>query len=191
MGKFFDNFRLQLVVSFMAESFSGSLGHGGVATFPDRPFLHWKVNFDKNRLGNGKVSDRDNPATFLYACEKMHSYFARFAKGHYADPTPVVEFSEISNIIDKILRFEGKMDDRIREWQKAIKNNSIYESVKEGESEIHYDVSEWENKKKTLLDMRSSKDWIDTDIYKFHQAAALHRCYVLKDLLPEHGITAY
>lgn len=34
----------------------------------------------------------------------------------------------------------------------------------------------------------SSEEALDKPVYQFYQAAALHRVYVLRDLLPEHGI---
>lgn len=61
-----------------------SLGHGSVATMPDRPFLRWRFTFEANRPGNGYVSVRDNVETTMEAREKLHRFFLRFSKLHYS-----------------------------------------------------------------------------------------------------------
>ena len=44
-----------------AEIPSVCLGHAGVSTYPDRPFLHWKCTFEKNRPSNGAHAECNNP----------------------------------------------------------------------------------------------------------------------------------
>ncbi len=124
-GAFLSKYGLRATASFFVETLTNTLGHGGVATYPDRPFLHWRVTFDEPRPGNGKVSDRDNPATFLEGCEKLHSYFTKFANEYYTE-SKGVEFSAIRSRVEQILRFEGDKADRISQWKNAIGTNSIY-----------------------------------------------------------------
>ena len=45
-GGLFQNFK-RWVVSFAGETLSGALGHGAVATYPDRPYLHWSYESDR------------------------------------------------------------------------------------------------------------------------------------------------
>ena len=58
---------------------TGALGHGAVGTYPDRPFLKWRFNFKLNNRNSGW---RDNGATFLEACEKLHTAFSDYARMH-------------------------------------------------------------------------------------------------------------
>lgn len=172
----------------IAEDISG-LGHGGVATYPDRPFLHWRVTFEKDRPGNSAVSDRDNPKTYLEGWAKLHDYLSNFAKTYYTDAA-LVPFKNCKDKVDEILRFEGKKQERIDQWTKAISDSHIYPADSD-EHDLVYDAKDWEEQKKQFHEKASSQHGIDTDIYRFHQAAAHHRYYVLKELLPKHKIAVY
>lgn len=185
---FLESYKHQMMSSFL-ESMSGNLGHGGVATYPDRPFLHWRVTFDKPRPGNGPVSDRNNPVTYLEGCERLHHFLSQFARSYYPDAKPR-DFEEIREAVDTILRFEGRKEDRIEQWLMAIREGSLYEA-ENGEDQVRYDHEEWERDKLNFHKGASSRDGMDSHVYKFHQAAAIHRYYVLKDLLPAHGIAVY
>ncbi len=178
------------IISFLAEASTGSLGHGGVATFPDRPFLHWKVEFEQARPGNGRLADRNNPSDYIEACERMHAYFVNFARNYYDTGESPKEFGYISERINEILRFEGGKEARIKKWLGAISDKSIYDSD-EDECNIRFDPNDWENDKAEFHNHNTSEKGISGHAYKFHQAAALHRHYVLKELLPEHGIAVY
>ena len=188
-GTFLEKYKLRSVASFLVEASTDTLGHGGVATYPDRPFLHWRVTFDKNRPGNGAVSDRDNPATFLEGCEKLHQYFSEFARGYYTDSAPIA-FAEIRDAVDRILRFEGKKEDRTARWLSAVAENEIYPS-EERESSSGYYHEDWENDMSDFHGLATSQAGIQSHAYRFYQAAALHRYYVLKELLPAHGVAVY
>ena len=186
---FVEKYKLRSVASWVIEQATNALGHGGVATYPDRPFLHWRVTHKKDRPGNGAVSDRDNPSTYLEGCEKMHGHFSRFARQHYANSEPL-PFGAIRDRVEEIIRFEGKKDDRIERWRSAIREDSIYRSEPD-EAGVDYDWNEWEDEKQRFHKHASSIAGIDSHVYRFHQAAALHRYYVLKELLPAHNVAVY
>ena len=188
-GKFVDKYKLRSVASFMAEFLTGGLGHGGVATYPDRPFLHWRVTFENARPSNGTVSDRDNPKTFLEGCGKLHEHLSSFAQKYYANAESK-PFAEIKDQVDVILRFEGNEEDRIGKWKSAIESGAIY-PADPSETEISYDAKDWEGDKIRFHTHKTSTVGIESHAYRFHQAAALHRYYVLKELLPAHGIAVY
>ena len=186
---FMDKYGLRRIASGLFEAASGGLGHGGVSTYPDRPFLHWLVKFEKDRPGNGRVSDRDNPATYLEGAERLHDYLSRFARRQYCDAV-TIDFAAFSDVIEKILRFEGNKDARIERWREAIGSGQIYRP-RTGEAEVRYDEAEWEDEKSRFHTLATSTAGIDLPAYRFHQAAARHRYYVLKELLPKHGIAVY
>lgn len=88
------------IVSKGASVATGALGHGAVGTYPDRPFLRWRFKFKKD----SKDSDwRDNPATFLEACEKLHAAFSDYAEKAEISKNHV-KFESIKKKVDEILR---------------------------------------------------------------------------------------
>lgn len=174
--KFMENF-----LGTASGAATGTLGHAAVATWPDRPYLHWRFTFSRPRPGNGPVSNRDNKETFLEACEKLYDFFVRFAKQRY-DNSVATPFSVLVPQIKNILSFEGDESLRIDCWKKS--------GLTEGMPE--YSPLKWEHYKNPgFANLENSSLGISSHIYRFHQAAAYHRYYVLKDLLPAHGIAVY
>ncbi len=186
---FFAKFGSEVFGSSFLESISGALGHGAVATYPDRPYLHWTVAFEKDRPANDNGSNRDNPATFLEGCKKLHGHLSEFTKLKFSE-SDIVPFENLSEVVDEILRFEGKKQQRIDKWLDAIERNLLFTREK-SEPLPNYDAEDWEREKEELHKFTSSDKVIELNIYKFHQAACYHRYYVLKDLLPAHGIAVY
>ena len=177
-------------LSIFLDIASGKLGHASVATYPDRPFLNWEVEFEKPRPSNGVVSNRDNPATYLEGCRNIYNYFRSFVKNRYTDSDDR-SFEDIRNKVDEILRFEGKKEDRIGQWLSAIRNNSIYTAAHGELGSVSYDPQDWEDQKKSFHNLYSSEKGLELDVYRFHQAATIHRYYVLKELLPAYNIAVY
>ena len=177
------------VASWFAETASNSLGHGGVATFPDRPFLNWEVMFEKERNGEDLRVVRDNPADYMDACRKTHGYFEQFARMRYDSPISV-EFGDVADEIETVIRLEGAKQDRSDKWLEAISaNNSI--GFEEEELGIEYDEQLWLSDIRDFSRLEKSEAGIDGSAYKFHQAASWHRHFVLKELLPKHRIAVY
>jgi hypothetical protein len=166
---------------FASKAYLLGLGHGSVATMPDRPYLNFQFEFKERRPRNEVPNPpRDNLANFLEACEKLHGFFSRFAK--IRNPSSIqTPFNDIRDTVRRILDFEGKENERISKWLES----GLVAGIPK------YDPSTWENEKNNFARLASSQVGIDTNIYRFHQAAAYHRYYVLKDLLPAHGIAVY
>ena len=181
----------QRFASFLTEQLSGSLGHGSVMTYPDKSYLHWCVTFEKDRPGNGAVSDRNNPSTYLEGCEKFHTYLRGFVRQYYADGPTDRPFAEIRQPLgDLITNQTDSKDERLQLWRDAIDADTFY-TRENGEQAPSYTPDTWEDQKQQFHQLPSSAEGITTHAYRFHQAAALHRYYVLKDLLPAHGIVMY
>jgi len=167
-----------------AEKASGALGHGAVETYPDRPFLHWSFNYE-----SGGISDRDNPKTFLNGCEKLYNLFVEFGQARDPAHTPLKEFAGVKGVIEGILRSEKVMDDRISCWCEAINTNVLFNS--EPNEALSYNKKIWERQKSDFPTLEESSEAAELDVYKFHQAAIYHRYFVLKNLLPKHGIVVF
>ncbi|XPV77511.1 MAG: DUF6765 family protein [Desulfovibrio sp.] len=178
-GSFLSSLNLNSLVSFFVEATTGSLGHGSVATFPDRPFLEWKFEYEADRE-NGKISHRNNRTTFLEGCKNLYERFCKFANNYY-DDNVIVPFEEIEGQVKNIIAFEGKCEERAAQW---LASGLIPDDAK-------YDHTVWEQAKEDFPEAASSAQAADTPVYRFHQAAAYHRYYVLKDLLPKHDVIVY
>ncbi len=161
---------------------TGALGHGAVGTYPDRPFLRWRFNFDKEDRDSGW---RDNPATFMEACEKLHSAFSKYAEEAGVSKNPV-EFKTIKNVVDNILRLESAKEGRIEAWKEAIEGGKLFE--KEEHEALNFSKDEWEQQKDEFKDLENAYQIAGKEVYRFHQAAIYHRDYTLKQLLPRYGI---
>jgi len=169
------------IVSRLGEDTTGALGHGAVGTFPDRPFLRWRFNFEIN----GDSGWRDNPATFLEGCEKLHKNFNDFAM-QAEIASGAVPFNTIKSKVEDILRLEADKEGRVDAWKSAILSNSLFPC--EADEALNYSERDWERQKSNFDDLGNSQDIVNSDVYKFHQAAIYHRDYTLKQLLPKHGI---
>lgn len=180
-GKVFNFF-----ASTFAATISDDLGHGAVGTYPDRPYLSWSFDFVENRPGNGKKSKRNNQKTYFDGCKRLYEYFEMFCKKHYTQNHDGKSFAQIEDVIKEILAFEHGKEERGQKWADSIKDGKFC-TPDEQDMQIAYTPTLWENEREKLSEL-DSNDIIDTNIYKFHQAAALHRWFIFKDLLPKHGI---
>ena len=185
MSKYVNKFRVKnwrKVAIKMASINEIALGHGAVGTYPDRPFLKWQFTYKKD---NEKSGLRDNPATFLEGCEKIHKAFSKYAEQANISVNPV-EFDSIKNKVSEILNLESAKEGRIEAWKTAINNGELF---KQSDNEaLDYSPDLWEQQKDNFEDLENSHKMIDKDVYKFHQAAIYHRNYTLKQLLPKHNI---
>lgn len=165
--------------SWLAETVSGALGHGAVATYPDRPYLKWSYEYEypkKLRV------ERDNPRHFLNGCQALHDMFTRFGNENpkLSDGSGV-GFPAIKDSIGSILEYAAKKEDRIKKWRTEAKNKNI------GPKEFDIPLYKPEGWMKQSADMNSSEnsnDALRSNLYRFYQAASIHRQFVLRELLP-------
>lgn len=165
-----------------AELSVGALGHGGAGTYPDRPFLKWRFNYEINRKDSGW---RNNPQDFFDGCEKMHNAFSEYA--HKAGIAKnFVSFDRIKDKVYNIINLELDKDGRIDAWRNAIRKKELFDPT---ENEIlEYSRKYLENQKDDFGILNKSHEIVKREIYQFHQAAIYHRDYTLKQLLPRYRI---
>lgn len=180
---------LRRFFSFTAENISKGLGHGAVVSFPDIPFLKWNFIFEDGRQGYS-AGDEDNSIRFLEGCELLYNYFRRFieAKTSAAENSPaerINSFLEIRNDILNILTHPGNKDDRIRKWQEFYKGNKRINAS--GKAIPDYDINGWIGNLEEICGSGNIND-VNINLRHFYQGAEYHRDYVLKTLLPLHGI---
>jgi hypothetical protein len=177
----FKSFTEKYVVTSAAQKASKYLGHAGVATYPDRPYLQWRFDFERPRPDNRVNSIRDNSESFLEGCKCLHAFFSRFAQAKYTETESRLEFKDIEATVRTVISSEADMEGRIKAWDNSGLINGYGK----------YNPQTWEEEKIMFPKYAVSGDGISTSAYRFHQAATFHRYYVLKDLLPSHGVAVY
>jgi hypothetical protein len=167
-----------------AEIASGALGHGAVAVLPDLPYLEWEFEYERS----SEVSRRNNTAIYLEACEKLHHVFQTFVSvGHvYDDGTSGVDFSAVKERVKDILSFQHGKAERSEMWRAAFAGGEL--GIPSGEEIPHYDCASWDRQRDRFRGLDKPDDVADSEVYHFYQAASLHRHYVLRELLPKHGL---
>lgn len=157
------------------------LGHGAVATFPDRPFLKWSY-----LTADGVTRlERNNPSTFLEGCHNLYEYFSRFRSVYY--PREVqsrTSFEQISQSVSEVLSTEADATGRAQAWIDAMKAGKIGASI----DTPTYSDTRWIESLKSGAELQVRNNRVASDGYNFFVAADYHRNYVLKRLLPEAGM---
>ena len=147
-NRFFENHGahgglLTNIKSWFAETVSGALGHGSVATFPDRPYLVWSFEYERSDAIAGLRSTRNNPVTFLAGCRALHDMFRRFV-GMQRDAYgsgDAREFEVIAPHVLDVLRVQGNKDERIAVWRTAAQSGEIFGAA--GETIPEYEGGTW------------------------------------------------
>ena len=168
-------------ISGIAEIYSGSLGHGAVSNYPDLPFLQWQFTYEHT----GETVYHDNPATYLEGAEKVFNMFREYARRFdHARGTTSVEWHEIKDRLAWIYAQEGNKWDRADLWKVCMQNGDF--GVREEIPE--YAADEWNDQCDNLEDMDDGAEGLELDVHKFFRAASYHVHYVLRELLPAHGV---
>jgi hypothetical protein len=161
-----------------AEYFSNALGHGSVATCPDRPYLKWSFKYEKPE----RKEERDNSITFMQGCEKLYSFFNAFcSKRTEFSNGSGIPFGDIKAEIQKILEFEGTEKERSDKWSAFVK-------AKFNKSIPDYKGDAWLKANSKDRNHKNVSTDDKNEAIAFHQAAEEHQYFVLKELLPNHNI---
>ena len=258
------------VKSWLAENLSGALGHGSVATLPDRPYLVWSFDYERPDAQVGRRSTRNNPATYLEGCRALHDMFREFVEMSgveifyrvsariWANPvsschitllvgcsllppnrkstgnrtirtTPTLRgaipssrtetrtpnpllpmdlhysirnvhpmsaggraggdgsyFGDIAARVREVLLTQADKAGRIAAWQDAARSGELFGTGKETIPE--YDGQAWNVQWEELNGNEDNEAAMNLPVRQFYRAASLHRPYVLRDLLPKHGL---
>lgn len=172
-----------------AEAATGALGHGAVATFPDQPYLMWRYAYERADLWSSDPHvERRNVIDFSDACRALHSMFSRFvnARPDLADRSAMRKFSNVEEMVAAILNLAQGRDQRTSEWRKGLAAGEF--TGQSGEAVPDYDPAPWRQQMLSLDKLATPADALQVPAYRFHEAAAMHRQYILRELLPERGI---
>lgn len=179
---FFKKFGEGLIENIMgdaAQNISGALGHAGVVTFPDRPFLKWRFDYEFQ----GDSGWRENTKTYLEYAFYIHEVFCQIAKDRpdLQDTNQAQNWQELSPKIESVLMVQGGKEVRIQAWKEA----SLQDLFNTPEAIPTY--KNWNDGFDTL-GQKSSEEAMSHPIFHFYQVASYHRWYVLRELLPSHGL---
>ena len=176
------------VKSWFAEELSGALGHGSVATLPDRPYLVWSFEYERPDAVAGGRSIRNNPVTYLAGCGALHDMFRRFAamRADGRAGGDGRDFDAIARRVQDVLLVQADKAGRIAAWQDAARSGEVFGSGDETIPE--YDGQAWNGQWEELDGKEDNEAAMDLPVWLFYRAASLHRIYVLRDLLPKHGL---
>ena len=180
------------LVAGIAEVASGALGHAGVATWPDKPFLVWTAVFEHEVPAREMRQHRDNPKTFLEGCRALHRMFCKVGREapHLRERVPT-RFADIEERVQVILATVGDKDVRSEAWTAAAMEGAFTDAQDEippyGGHDWLGTLEDWRARQGTDRAVRS-QEVVESDTFRFYQAAAIHRTFVLRDLLPTHGL---
>ena len=177
------------VKSEAVETGSGALGHGAVLTYPDRPYMHWQFRYEDSRgEDRSEVQDHNNPETFLEGVEALHGMFKRVREVRDTDGADNGRtWGEIVERVKAIIERPGRKQERVGYWQEAAAGGELYAAA--AEAIPSYEEHDWNEQREHLADERADSSVVlDQPVFQFYQAAAAHRVYVLRDLLPGHGL---
>lgn len=172
-----------------AEAATGALGHGAVATFPDQPYLTWRYAYERADLWSTDAHvERKNIFDFSDACRALHALFSRFveARPDLADRSAMRRFSDVEQKIDATLGVAQDSEQRSSEWKKGLAAGGF--TGQAGETVPDYDPAPWRQQMLTLDKLDAPVAALKVPAYRFQQVAAMHRQYVLRELLPQSGI---
>ncbi len=167
-----------------AEMFSGALGHGAAATCPDMPYLVWSFEYEHpERYASG---ERNNTQTFLEACRELHAMFSRLGelREDVQDSAPV-SFENFDGAIRDIFANEGDEQERAKQWQEAARSGIL---TGYGFEIPRYQEDLWAEDLTSFRRTADSRAILSSNAYRFYRAASDHRQYVLRTLLPRHGL---
>jgi Family of unknown function (DUF6765) len=186
--KFRENYPLEEgllanVKSWFGETFSGALGHGAAATYPDRPYLVWNFDYE---YPDKPSPLRNNPQTFLKGAHALHDFFCKVAKTNPEFAAgKQVKFSAIESNVKAIIEKQGKKKDRIKDWQRAARQGNVFAAAGPIPS---YSADNWLNQRSQLKRRKDSSEAGNTVIFRFYQAASVFRLHLLRNVLPEYGL---
>lgn len=160
------------------------LGHGGVATYPDRPYLTWSFAYSDGR----ESGERRNQETFFEACRRLHEMFSRYAAQapFYADAAAQRDFDDIAEPVSTILSLEGRLEERAAAWQSTFLSGEMLGQHK-AEAIPNYAPALFADDI-AALQRHEINDAEKSLTFQFMQAADVHRRFVLQELLPAHGV---
>ena len=184
-GGLVQNFRE--ISSEIAEKATGGLGHSGVSLYPDSPFLEWEYEYEFPEIAGTSKVYRDNHTDYMEAAENMWYYLQSYVNDNDFNEGSDTVFEDFAGTFSDIYRLEGGEGERIALWEEVALSGDLGFS----EEIPPYVATVIDQQHKEFSKLDRSADVVHTTAYRFHQAATVHRDYVVKELLPSYGIIVW
>jgi hypothetical protein len=162
------------------------VGHGAVATYPDRPYLDWEYKYE-----TGEPVERKNVDDFTKACHCLHAFFSEFVNNNntHGDPVNPQEWTNIEDKVRDILEQEAPKEERIELWKHAISHGLLF-PAKDDDNHLGYSKNKWKSAR-IVEHFAAGGNERNCDGCLYIRAALKHRDYILHNLLPISGVIAY
>jgi len=160
------------------------VGHSQAATYPDRPYLKWRFEYETKGVAN--ILWRDNTADYMEACECLYYFFHEFAKKNpdIRDKKGPKKWEDISSTIRFILGVEGPCDQRIPVWKRNL-STGVFGDLTPVDQELFYDNRRWQLNR-AVWESEEKGDAIEqSHACLFYKAARKFRRFILEELLVE------
>ncbi|KPA08936.1 signal peptide protein [Candidatus Magnetomorum sp. HK-1] len=165
------------------------IGHAQAATYPDRPYLKWRLKYVYKGLRAEGLVWRDNTADYMEACECLFYFFLEYAKKYSdaCDPKGPKKWADISPVIRFILGVEGPCDLRIPVWKRNL-SAGVFGDLTPVDQQLQYDSRRWQLNR-AIWESEETGEPIDhSNAYLFFKAARCYRRFILEELLVETGL---
>ena len=166
------------------------VGHGGVGTYPDRPYLKWHFQYETGKH-RSTDTNRDNSSNFLAATRELYRYFQNFVNVSPKEKDSGLHVkNNLFDIIKEILKQEAPLNERISSWKEHIASGAFFDNIDDTDRHIEYVNDLWRPRRAAYEGQNGDK--IEhTDACRFIRAAIRHREYVLHELLPDIGLIIF
>ena len=160
-----------------------AIGHGTVATFPDRPYMRWRYR----RLVDDEetVIERDNPRDYAECAKEIFYFFLRVRE---ARPDLVQrdarKWGDISRTVRKLVRVQADLSGRIAAWREALRDKA-FGGVSAADRGVHYSARDWQVHRALLAAGTGGRR---PDAVLFARAALELRYRFQQELLPAAGL---
>ena len=166
------------------------LGHGAVATFPDRPYLRWQYR----NSHTDELVVRDNRVDYLEGSKSLYDMFQSYLElvPSARDQKSVQPWTKIRANVKRIIALEADKQGRANAWKKAMREPGAI--IQNSERIPDYLGDQW---------TKSIEEWhfhpirtppvgqlLKSNVHLYYRAAREHRNYIITDLLPSRGILA-
>lgn len=183
----------EFISSFMQNT---PVGHAAADVYPDQPYLKWQYIDYTNHL-----IERDNPATFMEAMEKMVRAMQAWRAG---DITMNLETqsgigANDRMVIDRLFRESTSVDgeDRRQDWLGAI-GRGEFSFGSEVPFYIGKGAGSWKDLALGTIKIEDSglerfeyfDSFLLSDWKLFHDSLQVHRSDIVHEILPKYGICA-
>jgi len=164
------------------------LGHGGVATLPDRPYLSWEYEYEQAGLGGVQ---RNNQEDYLEACRLLQAFFAELKEEnrHMDGAIEAVHFDDMEEPIRTLIQQENSKEVRSKHWKKAIQEGNLFPSL-DGDAGCNYEQTSWDFT--TLCGKPfEGRSLEEEHACLFMTAARAFRSFIMEDVLRRHELAYF